>query len=185
MVTYIALLRGINVGGKNKVKMEALRQMCEQLGLNHVQTYIQSGNVLFQSNEPETVLRKQIEHGFEQTFGFSVIIVLRTVEELIKIAQNCPFSQGEIDEAEAASEAESLYVALLSEAPPEANVEKVLSYRSKCDQFQLDGRNVYLLFHHSIRDSKLANHLPKLGVPVTIRNWKTMTKLIELARART
>lgn len=75
MVTYIALLRGINVGGKNKVKMEALRQMCEQLGLNHVQTYIQSGNVLFQSNEPETVICKQIEHGFEQTFGFSVIIV--------------------------------------------------------------------------------------------------------------
>lgn len=99
--------------------------------------------------------------------------------------QNCPFSQGEIDEAEAASEAESLYVALLSEAPPEENVEKVLSYRSKYDQFQLDGRNVYLLFHHSIRDSKLANHLPKLGVSVTIRNWKTMTKLIELTHAMT
>lgn len=181
MTTYIALLRGINVGGKNRIKMTDLKQMFEGIGLRQVQTYIQSGNVLFLAAEEESALRQRIEHEFERFFGFAVIVVLRKSEELEQMINSCPFSQDVIAAAEAASETESLYVALLSQAPLLENSEKVLAYRSNNDQCHIDGRNVFLLFHHSIRDSKLANNLHKLDVPMTVRNWKTIKKLAQLA----
>lgn len=181
MITYIALLRGINVGGKNKVKMEALKRMFERLGLCHVRTYIQSGNVVFKSNEEAETLQRRIEHEFEQDFGFSTIIVLRTVEELEGLIKDCPFSKEDIEEAEGASEAKSLYVALLLQNPSQEGIERLSAYRSGSDEFRIEGRDVFLLFHHSIRDSKLANNLHKLDVPMTVRNWKTINKLAELA----
>lgn len=184
MITYIALLRGINVGGKNKVKMEALKKMFERLGLCYVQTYIQSGNVVFKSNEEAKALQQRIEGEFEQTFGFSVIVVLRTVKELEELVMNCPFSKEDIEEAAAASAAESLYVAFLVRVPCHDDIEKLRAYRNKDDEFQISGRDLFLMFHHSIRDSKLANNLHKLGVPMTVRNWKTINKLVELAKTR-
>lgn len=183
-IHYIALLRGINVGGKNRVKMADLKQMFEQLGLYQVQTYIQSGNVMFKSAERAETLQRRIEHEFEQVFGFSVIAVLRTAEELKELIRDCPFSKADIAEAEAASEAESLYVAFLLQAPSREGIEKLSIYRGHNDEFRLSGRDIFLLFHHSIRDSKLANHLHKLDVPMTIRNWKTINKLVELTNAR-
>jgi uncharacterized protein (DUF1697 family) len=117
MTIYIALLRGINVGGKNKIKMADLKQVFETIGLCEVQTYIQSGNVLFKSNEREEELRKKIEQAIEKTFGFTVSVILRTAEELECIIGNCPFSEEEVLEAEASSEVESLYVSLMANAP--------------------------------------------------------------------
>ena len=114
MAAYIALLRGINVGGKNIIKMAELKQVFEAIGLCEVKTYIQSGNVLFRSNEEEEPLRKRIENEIELTFGFPVSVVLRTAAEMERISFNCPFSEEEISEAESSSEAESLYVALLN-----------------------------------------------------------------------
>ena len=183
MAQYIALLRGINVGGKNIVKMADLKRMFEELGLQPVQTYIQSGNVLFRSDKEEEALRKTIEQEFARIFGFPVIVVLRTVTQLEEIIRDCPFSKEAIAEAERASAAESLYVALLLQAPAAVSVERLHTYRSKNDEFYITGRDVYLLFHHSIRDSKLANNLSKLAVPMTVRNWKTVTKLMQLAAA--
>ena len=183
MTTYIALLRGINVGGKNIIKMANLKRMFEEMGLSEVQTYIQSGNVLFKSNEKEEILRKHIEYKIGKTFGFSVAVVLRTAEELKRIICNCPFSDEEISEAESSSEGEMLYVALLLNSPSQENVESLNSYRSKSDDFWIRGREVYLLFSKSIRNSKLANNLQKLDVPMTIRNWKSINKLAELAKS--
>jgi uncharacterized protein (DUF1697 family) len=91
MNLYIALLRGINVGGKNRIKMADLKHMFESLGLSRVETYIQSGNVLFESNKEEDILQREIEHEFATIFGFSVVVVLRTVTELGKIIRDCPF----------------------------------------------------------------------------------------------
>ncbi|MBZ9685193.1 DUF1697 domain-containing protein [Clostridium estertheticum] len=182
MTIYIALLRGINVGGKNIIKMADLKRTFETIGLSSVQTYIQSGNVLFKSNEEEETLRKKIEHEIEGVFGFSVTIVLRTAAEIEWIIRNCPFSQEEVTDAEASSKVECLYVSLLTNAPSQEKIQHLNSYTSESDKYKIEGREVFLLFHNSIRNSKLVNNLKKLEVPWTVRNFKTMNKLNELTK---
>ncbi len=183
MTIHIALLRGINVGGKNIIKMADLKRMFEALGLARVQTYIQSGNVLFESAEGEDVLRNRIEQEIERVFGFPVIVILRTAKELEQILHNCPFSKEAVAEAEAVSKVESLYVAMLVQPPQPENIQSLDVYRSISDEYQIIGRDVFLLFQNSIRNSKLANNLHRLGVPATVRNWKTIIKLVELANS--
>lgn len=183
MTIYIALLRGINVGGKNIIKMVDLKRVFETMGLCDVRTYIQSGNVLFKSNEEEETLRKKIENSIESAFGFSVAVILRTAAEFERIRENCPFSEEAISEAESSSEGESLYVCLLTHAPLQEKIEHLNAYRSEDDEYKVEGREVYLLFRHSIRKSKLASNLHKLDVPATVRNWKTINKLAMLAKA--
>lgn len=183
MTIYIALLRGINVGGKNIIKMADLKRTFEAIGLSRVQTYIQSGNVLFESNEEEELLRNKIEHEIKSDFGFSVIVILRTAVELEHIIRNLPFSKEEVLEAESSSEGESLYVSLLTQPPSQEEIEGLNIYRSKSDEYRIEKREIYLLFRHSIRNSKLANNLQKLDIPSTVRNWKTINKLAMLAKA--
>ena len=182
MTVYVALLRGINVGGKNIIKMADLKRVFESIGLFEVKTYIQSGNVLFKSNEAEDSLCNKIEHEIEVAFGIPVKVILRTAAELEEIILNCPFSEDEVTEAETLSQAESLYVALLAHNPLMEKIECIDVYRSESDKYQIVGREVYLLFHHSIRNSKLANNLYKLNVPTTVRNWKTLSKLAQLSK---
>lgn len=183
MTVYIALLRGINVGGKNVIKMADLKRVFESIGLCEVKTYIQSGNVLFKSNESEESLCSKIEHEIEAVFGIPVKVILRTSMELERVISNCPFSNDEVTEAEILSEVESLYVALLAHNPLKENIEHIDVYRSESDKYHIAGRDIYLLFHHSIRNSKLANNLNKLNVSTTVRNWKTLSKLASLAKA--
>jgi uncharacterized protein (DUF1697 family) len=183
MTVYIALLGGINVGGKNIIKMAYLKRVFESIGLCEVKTYIQSGNVLFKSNESEKFLCNKIEHKIEAVFSIPVKVILRTSMELEQIISNCPFSKDEITEAETLSEVESLYVALLTHNPLKENIEYIDVYRSESDKYHIVGRDIYLLFHHSIRNSKLANNLNKLNVPITVRNWKTLSKLAALAKS--
>jgi len=182
MPIYIALLRGINVGGKNIIKMAELKRTFEAMGMSRVQTYIQSGNVLFEAEEEEEPLRKRIEHELEAAFGFPATVVLRTAEEFKMVAANCPFAEEEVSKAEASSEGESQYVAFLLEEPSSEGIERLRAFKNESDEYQVQGREVFLLFRHSIRNSKLANNLHKLGVPSTVRNWKTTNKLVALAR---
>jgi Uncharacterized protein conserved in bacteria len=183
MTVYIALLRGINVGGKNMIKMADLKRLFESIGLCEVKTYIQSGNVLFKSNEAEESLYQKIEQEIEVVFGIPVKVILRASTELAQTILNCPFPQDEITEAETLSQVESLYVALLKHNPLKENVECIDVYRSESDKCKIVGRDAYLLFHHSIRDSKLAANLYKLNVTTTVRNWKTLSKLAVLANS--
>lgn len=183
MTIYIALLRGINVGGKNIIKMAELKRVFEAIGLREVQTYIQSGNILFKSNEAEGPLRKKIEHEIEAIFGLSITVFLRTAAELEQIILNCPFSEKELSEAELSSKFEIQYVALLTHVPTQEKIEHLNVYKSENDEYRIIGRKVYLLFRHSIRNSKLANNLHKLDVPATVRNWKTINRLMALAKA--
>lgn len=184
MTIYIALLRGINVGGKNIIKMAELKQLFESIDLSEVQTYIQSGNVLFKSNEEEEFLRKNIENEIKVNFGLSITVILRTAEELEQIILNCPFSEEEVSESESASKVESRYVSLLIHTPSPEKIEILKDYRSDSDKYQIVNREVYLLLNHSIRDSKLANNLKKLDVLATVRNWKTINKLSMLAKSK-
>ncbi|MEG0774878.1 DUF1697 domain-containing protein [Clostridium sp.] len=183
MSIYIALLRGINVGGKNIIKMAELKQVFEEMGLGDVKTYIQSGNVLFKSNEVEEVLQKRIEHEIQRNFGFPVPVILRSDLELEYIIDNCPFTKEEILEAESLSEVESLYVALLEHSPSQEKIQLLNNCKSESEKYIIKGRDMFLLFHNSIRNSKIATNLQKLDVPVTTRNWKTLNKLNTLAKA--
>ncbi len=178
-------MRGINVGGKNKIKMTHLQRMFESIGLTRVETYIQSGNVIFESNENEDTLRKKIENGIETNFGFSTFVILRSAAELERLIQACPFSEEEVAEAELSnSEGESLYVSMLIKAPSQENRDLLNTYKSENDEYRIENRDIYLLLRHSIRNSKLANHLQKLDVPQTVRNWKTINKLHALSKSR-
>ena len=183
MTVYIALLRGINVGGNNIIKMQDLRRVLEAIGFSDVQTYIQSGNVLFKSNEEKELLPNKIKHAIEIAFGFSITIVLRTCQELEDIIKNFPFSPQEISEAEASSKAQSAYVCLLTHVPLQENIQKLDTYKTESEDYRILGREVFLLFHNSISNSKLASNLHKLDVPATVRNLKTLNKLAALAKA--
>lgn len=182
MTIYIALLRGINVGGHNKIKMADLRKMLEGMGLARVQTYIQSGNVLFESADSKETLQVQMEQGIQEAFGFPITVILRTSQEIEGIVRHCPFTEETIRAAEAASEFESLYVAMLPEAPAPDDVEKLRLHVNDKETFEAIGEEIYLLFKESVRNSKLAAQMAKFGVPMTMRNWKTMNKLVELSR---
>ncbi|MGZ9584355.1 DUF1697 domain-containing protein [Paenibacillus marinisediminis] len=181
MTTYIALLRGINVGGKNMIKMSELKQMCEAIGLSQIRTYIQSGNVLFKSDQDEESIRKLMEHEIERVFGFSISVVIRTAEEIKRVADSCPFSEKEIEESAASCDGESLYAAFLLDKPSPESMDRLKNSNNENDEYRIVGRDVYLLFRSSIRNSKLANNLNKLDVPATTRNFKTINKLIALA----
>ena len=183
MTINIALLRGINVGGHNKIKMADLRQMFEMLGFSRVQTYIQSGNVLFESDDSEQSLIKRIQEEIDKVFGFSINVVIRTAAELEWITNNCPFTEEAVAEAKTTSDGESLYVSLLQDKPSQDGIDRLAAYKSDNDEFLIEGREVYLLFRRGVRNTKLANNLQKLEVPSTMRNWKTINKLSLLAKA--
>jgi uncharacterized protein (DUF1697 family) len=177
ITSYLALLRGINVGGHKKIKMEELRKLFEKIGLHHVKTYIQSGNVLFQSEKNSVELVQIIENEIETVFGFTVTIVLRTKEELEKILHDCPY------DAESLKEGESLHFAFLNELPSPEKIMQLENFDYGVDEYQLRGKTIYLYLRQSIRDSKLAVQLSKLGVPATVRNWNTTNKLANLTRS--
>lgn len=179
---YVALLRGINVGGKNIIKMADLKRVLEAMGFCEVKTYIQSGNVLFKSNEEEEVLRKRIEEEIKAAFGVSTVVILRTAEELERIIHNCPFSKEAVLEAEASSKGESLYVSLLTNSPSPEKIQVLDAYSDENNEYRAQGRDIFLLFHNSIRNSKLANNLQRVDVPGTVRNWKTINKLATLSK---
>ncbi|MBK1813278.1 DUF1697 domain-containing protein [Clostridium sp. YIM B02505] len=180
MDTYVALLRGINVGTKNRIKMADLKQLFESLGYVNVKTYIQSGNVIFKSGEDEEAIINKIEEAFEAKFGFSSKIILRSGKELRDIIKNCPFLETEITEAKAAAEGECLYVSLMKFAPLEKKIQLINKYVDEDNKYKIIGRDIFLLFSKSIRNSKLANNLGKLDVPDTVRNWNTINKLIAM-----
>lgn len=184
MTTYIVLLRGINVGGRNKLKMSELKVALERIGLARVQTYIQSGNVLLEAEEDEAALREKIEREIAATFGITLTAVVRTAEEWERIIRGCPFSDTLLAEAAETCAGESFHVAMLPESPAEAGIEKLAAVDPQGDEYRLVGRDVYLLFRDSIRTSKLAVSLPKLGVQATVRNWNTMLKLQDLVKQR-
>ncbi|WML44197.1 DUF1697 domain-containing protein [Neobacillus sp. PS3-40] len=177
MTTYIALLRGINVGGHNKIKMAELKQLFETLGVKNVQTYIQSGNVLFESEEEADTLCHRIETEIQKVFGFSITVVIRTALELEQIIKNCPYPTDNL------AEGQSLHLAFLAKLPSQERIDHLLTFKSEMDECQLVGKQVYLFLRQSILTSKLAVQLQKLGVQVTVRNWKTTNKLATLSKS--
>lgn len=183
MAIYIAFLRGINVGGRNKIQMAELKSLFQSMGFNTVLTYIQSGNVLFCSDEDVDVLRQRIQQEIDHAFSISLTVVLRTSSELDQIIETCPFPEAIRREAEASTEVETFYVSLLLESPAQEGIEHLRAFVSPTDDFRIQNREVYLLVRNGVRNSMLANNLFKLNVPSTMRNWNTINKLNALAKA--
>lgn len=176
METYIALIRGINVGGHHKLPMKELRYLLEESGLKNVRTYIQTGNVVLQREDSEPgQLAKTIQTSIESKFGFEPQVLVLKLEEMEKAIADNPFPEAEDDPAK--------FHLFFSESPPEKpDFPKIRSVKKESEQFDLKGRVFYLYAPEGIGRSKLAANIEKyIGKPVTARNWRTVRKIMEMA----
>lgn len=180
MKTYIALLRGINVSGHKIVKMETLRKVLEELSFKSISTYIQSGNILFQSDEKSIPkLEKQIAALIDKHFGFDVPVTVVTPADLKKIVRDNPYAEHQLEDPA------QPYVSFLSEIPSSEKLEILSAIDFKGDHFITIDKAMYINYVNSAGDSKLSNAIieNKLKLRSTARNWKTVNKLIALADA--
>jgi len=180
MKKYISMLRGINVGGQKRVKMADLKIVYESLGFINVKTYIQSGNVIFESTTSNVgKFKRNIEHNIEKAFGFYVSVIIRSKEEFESIIKRNPFViQG------SAEDDTKLLVTFLTDAPPESIAKTVQQFVTKPEGLVVRGKEIYLHCPNGYGKSKLSNSFleRKLSVTATTRNWKTVKKLYELSK---
>lgn len=178
--SYVALLRGINVGGKNKLPMAELVELFSAAGCADVRTYIQSGNVVFVASRataeriPEVIAAK-----IAARFGLRVPIVLRSADEVLKVASTNPFLKR-------GAAPESLHVAFLAKGPDRRHAAALDPERSPGDSFELRGRELYLHLPHGVAETKLTNAYfdGTLATTSTLRNWRTVLKLVEMVQPR-
>lgn len=174
MPKYVAFLRAINVGG-HTVKMDQLRQLFVSLGFTNVETFIASGNVIFDSPSKNTAaLEKKIEAHLQKALGYEVATFIRSTTELAAIAAHKPFPDSDIADADA------LYIGFMAAVPSDAAKEKLLAVNTETDRFQLKGRELFWLLRSRFSDSKFSGaKLEKtLGLPATLRNSTTVIKIV-------
>jgi len=179
MPTYIAMLRGINVSGHNIIKMEALRASFASQGFRDIQTYVQSGNIVFKAEgEPIVKLAKKMEKKIEDDFGFSVPVFLRTAKEMEKIAKLNPFP------GDPALDQTKLHITFLADAPPQTAPDLLQPLAVKPEQFRVVDREIYLYCPNGYGNTKLSNTAieKKLTVSATTRNWNTVKTLLAMAQ---
>lgn len=179
MIKQIALLRGINVGGKRKILMHDLRELFQELRFANIQTYIQSGNVIFNSsgNKDNIKLADEIMEAILNKYGFQVPVIVLNAEELnAAISENPFFTTDNTD-------VERLHITFLKEPPQNNKLQKIKSLNFAPDLFEIKNKNVFIFCAGKYHESKLTNNFfeNKLKVPATTRNWKTVLKLSELA----
>ncbi|MEW5975079.1 MAG: DUF1697 domain-containing protein [Acidobacteriota bacterium] len=176
MKTYVALFRGINVGGKNALPMKELAALLEGLGARQVRTYIQSGNAVFQAAEKNLArLARQLPTEIQMRHGFQPQVFLLSLAALRRAMANNPFPEAEADPG-------SLHLGFLAAAPKNPDLEKLNSLKKGSERFHLDDGVFYLHAPEGVGRSKLAASAEKLlGVAMTDRNWRTVCKISELA----
>ncbi|MCI0450343.1 MAG: DUF1697 domain-containing protein [Chlorobi bacterium] len=178
-MTYIAFLRGINVSGQKLIKMEGLRKMFGKMGYKNVRTYIQSGNVVFESPKSKNEsLAKKIESGLEKSLGYDVTVVIRTKEEIESVIKNFPFSKVKNIESFKTD------VAFLATGPDKSAVKELESLSTKDEMFKVTGNNVYSLrsLAKGFQETLLGKNIleKKLKVRATVRNWNTVNKVLNI-----
>jgi uncharacterized protein (DUF1697 family) len=178
MTTYIALLRGINVGGHNKLKMESLRELCKSLKFQRVETYVQSGNIVFQAKDKDSaMLAFKLETAIELANGFRPTVICRTATELTATAARNPFFGRE------QIESSRLGVCFLgAELSSEAR-EKILKIKTDPEELHFGIQELFIYFPNGMGQSKLSMAAIERAAKtaITVRNWNTVTKLIEMA----
>lgn len=175
MSTHIALIRGINVGGRNKVPMRTLRSLFTSLGHQDVRTYVASGNVVFTANpNTDDDLAAAIADAIAVEFNLNVSVVLRTPDELADAAQRNPFAS-EDDPAK-------VHVAFLRDVAADEHVGELDPDRSPPDEFVVDGREIFIHYPNGAGRSKLTIDYfeRRLGTSGTARNFRTVTKLLDM-----
>ena len=171
------MLRGINVGGQRKVRMDDLKYLYESLQFENVQTYIQSGNVIFESNLGDIpILTATIEKGIETGFGFQVPVTIRSRRDMLRVIRGNPF--------EAKGDQSKLHVTFLKTNPSAHLVSSVDEHGSQGEELRLVKREIYLYCPNGYGRSKLSNNFleKKLDVTATTRNWKTVLALCQLSK---
>jgi uncharacterized protein (DUF1697 family) len=179
MTSFVSLLRGINVSGHNMIKMAELKDLYESLGFRNVTTYIQSGNVIFQSEKDDSgSVEATIERAIGKGFGFPVTVIVRKPAELARVLKINPFlGSNKIDEIR-------LYVTFLRDKPAAAVVKALqLAAARSTDQYKILGREVYLYCPTGYGRTLLSNTFfeKQLKVKATTRNWKTVNTLYVMA----
>jgi uncharacterized protein (DUF1697 family) len=171
------MLRGINLGSRRRVSMGDLRAAFEALGADEVQTYVQSGNVVFRSADAASKLVGRVEKKIQDEFGADVAVVVRTQVEMARVMKANPFLKK-------GAEPTALHVTFLVDKPDPAKVLGIATSAGSSDEFSVTGREVYLHCPNGYGRTRLNNAFfeKKLGVAATTRNWKTVTALAELAR---
>ncbi len=172
---YAAFLRGINVGGKNKIKMETLREILSAEGFENVKTYINSGNIIFEtSKSDDKKLAEQIEKAIEKEFGLNIKTMVRSTDEIKNIVENNPFDgQFENDK--------DLHVFFLDEQMSNEKRDLLLSNNNENEKYFVRDREIFCLLKISVLDSLMGKDYigKKLKVSATARNWRTVNKVLE------
>jgi uncharacterized protein (DUF1697 family) len=178
MKTYIALLRGINVSGKNIIKMNELIVHLSNLDYKNIRTYIQSGNIIFESDDKEIAnFENEIHQLITSKFGLKVPVLVKSAEALKKVFENNPFVHNE------KLDINKMHVTFLSETPDKENIVELVESKIEADEFILNNDVVYLYCGNGYGNTKLNNTFfeKKLKVSATTRNWKTVCKLRKMS----
>ena len=177
-LTYVALLRGINLSGHKIVKMDQLRKAFEELGFEDVKTYIQSGNVVFKApGQAPANLAKRIEEKVLRQFGFPVPVVVKTADEIAEVVRNNPLVKKK------GIDISRLHVTFLSCAPEKSALKMLDTIPAGQDQFRCSGQAIYLHCPNGYHETKLSNNVLEkvLKVGTTTRNWKTVNQLYQMS----
>ncbi len=178
MPVLISMLRGVNVGGHNRIKMDALRALYESLKLGSPRTYVQSGNVIFRTREKNSAaaLAQKIQNAIERKFGFRPEVILRTTEEMRNAIAATPFTGRNLEPGK------TVITFLADDAGPDA-YDKLLTLRDFPEELHLLGRELHIYFPDGMGRSKLpwAKIERLLGTPGTARNWNSVTKMLAMA----
>jgi len=173
MTTHVALLRGINVGTAKRVAMAALRELATSLGYADVRTHLNSGNLLLSTDEDAGTLRQRLEQGIEERFGLHADVVVRSAAELTAALAANPFPDGDPSR---------VTIAFLAAPAPAGTAERLAGLAADDEPVVVGDREVYVEYSHGQADSRLATGFVRaLGVPVTVRNLRTVTALAALS----
>jgi uncharacterized protein (DUF1697 family) len=177
---FVALLRGINVGGRNKVPMAALRAICTGIHCDAVQTYIQSGNVVLSAALPAATLERRLEQAIEKEFGFPTPVIVRSASSWRRYVKSNPFP------LEADKEGNWILLSLSKLPPKDGAVSELQQHATQGERVLRKGDAIWIHYASGIARSKLTPDVLDrvVGSPVTARNWRTVLKLDEMIRAR-
>jgi uncharacterized protein (DUF1697 family) len=178
MSTFVSMLRGINVGAQKRLRMETLRDIYKELGFRNIRTYVQSGNVVFESTEQDqSALVKRIEKQIAQTCGFPVEVFMRQAQDIQRLLAGNPFLN------ERNEDPSKLHVTFLSRIPSEPWWSEMLPPRDIIDEFARGELVIYLFCPNGYGKTRLSNSFfeRKLGVLTTTRNWNTVNALYKMA----
>jgi len=180
MAIFIALLRGINVGGQKKIVMASLKELFGKLGFHNVTTYIQSGNVVFRSFEKDSSkIAKSVEKGIRDRYSYDVGVIVKSLDELSETIRTNPFNETDLGKGE------KIYFTLLFQKPAKETVSMLKKFDNEVDDLAVKEKTVYLLCRKGYGRSMYSNNFIEkvLKVKATTRNLETMKKLVEIGNS--